>query len=132
MRDLKNSVQLLGNVGGDVKTGTTNSGKKWANFSLATSKKWTDKGTGEARESTQWHNVGCFEKLAELAEKYIQKGSKILVQGSINYKEYETQEGVKMKSTSIEADEFVFLFNASTGKSSTKNTTTDSDDDLPW
>lgn len=132
MRDVKNHVQLLGNLGQDVKSGTTKDGKNWANFSLATTKKWTIKETGESKESTQWHNVGCFGKLADLATKYLQKGSKVLVVGSINYREYTNENGVKMKSTSIEANDFVFLSSPNGGASGQSSTPSDDGEDLPF
>jgi single-strand DNA-binding protein len=114
MRDIKNSVQLLGNVGGEVKTGQTGSGVNWANFSLATSEKYVDK-TGGNQEKTEWHFIGCFGKLSEIVAKYVKKGSKVLVEGKLSSREYTKEDGTIVKSWSIVANDVVFL-NDSTAK----------------
>lgn len=89
-----NRVTLLGNVGKDPEIFKTNQGVTIAKFSLATSKKIN----GE--ELTEWHNLKLFNKTAEVAEKYVSKGSKILVEGSIEYNSWET-EGKKYYKTEI-------------------------------
>ena len=89
-----NRVTLLGNVGKDPEIFKTNQGVTIAKFSLATSKKIN----GE--EITEWHNLKLFNKTAEVAEKYVSKGSKILVEGSIEYNSWET-EGKKYYKTEI-------------------------------
>ena len=89
-----NRVTLLGNVGKDPEIFKTNQGVTIAKFSLATSKKIN----GE--ELTEWHNLKLFNKTAEVAEKYVSKGSKILVEGSIEYNSWET-DGKKYYKTEI-------------------------------
>jgi single-strand DNA-binding protein len=108
LRDLKNSVQLLGNLGGDVTSGVTMGDKKWANFSIATTDKWVDK-DGVQQEQTQWHNIGCFGKLAEVVEKYLEKGSRVMVEGKLKYRNYTDKNQIERKATSIEANDVVFL-----------------------
>ena len=79
-----NRVILLGNVGGDPAIRTTQDGKKIATFSLATSDKWKDKQSGEQRDKTEWHRVVVFsEGLAGIVERYVKKGTKLFVEGSL-------------------------------------------------
>lgn len=95
-----NKAILLGNLGRDPEVRTMQSGDKVANLSLATSKTWRDKTSGERQEKTEWHRVVVFGKAAEAVEKYLKKGSKIFVEGSIETRSWE-QDGVKKYSTEI-------------------------------
>lgn len=108
MQNLKNNIRLLGNLGDAPKTGTLSNGSKWANLSLATSETYTNK-DGEKVTETQWHNVGCFGKLAELVEKYCEKGDKVAISGKLKYKTWDSEKGEKHKTASILADEVLFL-----------------------
>lgn len=79
-----NKAILVGHLGGDPEFKTTDSGRKIGHLSLATSKRWKDKATGERREQTSWHRVVIFaEHLVEIAEKCLRKGSKIYVEGEL-------------------------------------------------
>src|SRR5215470_10714348 len=79
-----NKVILVGNLGRDPEIRSTQDGTRVANLSLATSENWRDKNTGERREKTEWHRVVIFnERLAEVAEKYLRKGSKVYVEGQL-------------------------------------------------
>jgi len=78
-----NKIILVGNVGKDPEVRTMQNGQKVANISLATSESWKDKATGERKEKTEWHRVVIFGQLADIAERYVQKGSKIYVCGSL-------------------------------------------------
>ena len=79
-----NKVILVGNLGKDPEIRRTQDGRPIANLSVATSESWRDKGTGERKEKTEWHRVVIFNKnLAEVAEKYLRKGSKVYVEGRI-------------------------------------------------
>jgi len=97
-----NRAILSGNVGGDPDIRHTQAGKKIASFSLATSESWKDRATGERKETTEWHRIVVFnEALAGIVEQYVQKGSKVLVEGQIKTREYEDREGIKRRATEI-------------------------------
>jgi len=102
-----NKVILIGNVGVDVATSTTQAGTKIAKFSLATSEKRKD-AVGSTVEQTEWHNIVMFNKLAELAEKYVKKGDKLYIEGKIQTNKYE-QNGETKFFTSIIANQMNFL-----------------------
>ena len=103
-----NRATLLGHVGQDPEVRTTGNGAKVAKFSLATSEKW--KGAdGSSRESTQWHRVTVFGKLADIVEQYVSKGDRLYVEGRIEYSDSEGNDGVKRYWTDIIAQELVML-----------------------
>lgn len=93
-----NRATILGHLGKDPEIRTMNSGDKVANFSIATSERWTK--NGEKVEKTHWHNIVVWGKLAEIVERYVKKGSKILIEGAIETREWE-KDGVKRYSTEI-------------------------------
>ncbi len=96
-----NKVILIGNLGRDPEVRFTQSGAKIVNFSIATSETWKDKQTGERREKTEWHRIVIFnDRLADVAEKYLRKGSKIYVEGALRTSEYE-KDGIKRYSTEV-------------------------------
>lgn len=85
-----NKAILVGNVGSDPEVTPTRDGKKMARFSLATSKTWKDRDTGERREQTSWHRIVVFnEALASICESYVRKGSKLYLEGEILTRKYE-------------------------------------------
>jgi len=85
-----NRVSLIGNLGRDPEARSFANGGRVVSFSLATSETWTDKASGERREKTEWHNVVIRnEKLGEIAERYLRKGSKAYLEGSIQSRKYE-------------------------------------------
>ena len=89
-----NKVTLLGNVGKDPDIRTFQNGGKVANFTLATSESWKDKATGEKRNHTEWHNVVVQnEKLVEIVEKYVKKGSKLHIEGKLETRKYSKDGG---------------------------------------
>jgi len=98
-----NQIQVIGNVGKDPQIRAMPSGDLVANFSVATSEKWRDK-SGEMMTKTEWHNVTCFGKLAEIAEKYIKSGKMIFIQGSLVTQKYTDKNGVEKTSTHVKAD----------------------------
>lgn len=102
-----NKVILIGLVGKDLEVRRFESGDMIANFSLATSERWTDK-NGDKQESTEWHNIVASKKFAELAEKYIAKGSKIMIVGKIKQRSWESDNGKKY-ITEIHMSEIEFL-----------------------
>jgi single-strand DNA-binding protein len=94
-----NAVTLLGNLGKAPELRYLPNGEPVATFGLATSEKWTDKG-GKSQERTEWHRVEIFGKAAEVAGKYLSKGSQVYVQGSLRYEEWE-KDGIKRHSTKV-------------------------------
>ena len=97
-----NKVLLLGNVAADPVIRTAQDGKKIATFSLATSEKWTDKKTNEKREKTEWNRIVIYsDGLANIAEKYIKKGTKLFVEGSLQTRKWTGNDGVEKSTTEI-------------------------------
>lgn len=97
-----NKAILVGNVGKDPEIRRTNAGKKVASFSLATSNSWRDKTTGERKQQTDWHNVVVFdERLADVVEQYVHKGSKVYVQGQIKTRKWQDKNGQDRYTTEI-------------------------------
>lgn len=102
-----NTVFLLGHLGKGVELKKSQSDTSFCNFSLATSRQYKDN-NGNKVEQTEWHNIVCFGKLAELCGKYIQRGSKVLVEGSIRQESYD-KDGERRYSTKIMAKNVIFL-----------------------
>lgn len=96
-----------GNVGKDPEVKHLESGKVVAKFSFATNKSYTNQ-TGEKITETQWHNISAWGKTAETIEKYVKKGSSIIVEGEVTYRQYEDKEGVTKYITEIVIDKFHF------------------------
>ena len=103
-----NKVILVGNVGGDPETKAMPSGSMVSNITVATSESWKDKQTGQAQERTEWHRVVFFNRLAEIVNEYVKKGSKVYIEGSLRTRSWE-QDGVKRYSTEIVASEMQML-----------------------
>ena len=101
MNNLNNKVQLIGRIGTDVEVRKFDSGNVKASFRMATSETYKD-AQGNKQEETQWHNIIAWGKLAEILEKYTQKGAEIMIEGKIVYRSWETNEGVKKYITEIE------------------------------
>tara|TARA_B100001750_G_C15428533_1_gene556900 strand:- start:782 stop:1219 length:438 start_codon:yes stop_codon:yes gene_type:complete len=97
-----NKVILIGNVGTDPEVRTFDSGRKKASFALATSKRWTSK-DGEDREETQWHNIECWGRDADYVGEFISKGARLYIEGKIEYRTFEKDDGQKSYFTSINA-----------------------------
>lgn len=104
-----NRVTLLGNVGKDPETRFLASGQQVTNLSLATTSKRKDKNTGETVEDTQWHRVVFYERLAEIVQQYVKKGSPIYIEGRLKYGKYTDQSGVERYTTDIIATELQLL-----------------------
>ena len=97
-----NKVILIGNLGRDPEQRNLNDGSPVVNISLATSERWTDRSSGERRERTEWHRVVIFdEKLCEVATKYLQKGSKIYIEGQLQTRKWTDQSGNDRYSTEV-------------------------------
>lgn len=97
-----NKAELIGHLGRDPETRRTQAGDPVVGFSLATSETWRDKTTGDRKERTEWHNVVIWnEKLGQIAEQYLKKGSQVFVEGQIQTREYTDRDGVSRKVTEI-------------------------------
>ena len=103
-----NKVILIGNLGRDPETRYTQGGSPVTNFSVATSESWKDRQTGENQERTEWHNVVCFGRQAEVASQYLRKGSKVFIEGSLRTSSWE-QDGQKKYRTEIACRDFQML-----------------------
>jgi single-strand DNA-binding protein len=102
-----NKVILVGHMGKDPEVRTFQNGNRVCNFSLATGESWKDKQTGERRQSTEWHNVVVTnESLVGVAEKYLEKGAKIYIEGKIKTRKYTDKSGVDKYTTEIMLEPF--------------------------
>lgn len=98
---------LIGNVGKDADEHTFQNGDKQFSFSIATTDKWTDKSTGEMKESTQWHNIVMGDRFKKVAQ-YVKKGGKVAVEGKVKHRSYES-DGVTKYVTEVHVNELVLL-----------------------
>jgi single-strand DNA-binding protein len=97
-----NKVQLLGNLGAEPEVRNFPNGGRVVTFSVATTDYWNDRASGERRERTTWHRVTVWaDGLMDVAEKYLRKGSKVLVEGKLEYNEWTDREGVKRTSVEL-------------------------------
>lgn len=109
-----NKVILIGNLGRDPEGKNLESGVRWAHFSLATNETYKNK-QGEKVEEVEWHNVVLWGKTAELAEKYLKKGSQVYIEGKNKTRKYEDKEGATRYVTEVHARNLNFLGSASNG-----------------
>lgn len=103
-----NKATLIGNLGADPEVRSTGSGTRVATISVATSRRWTSR-SGEPREKTEWHRVVCWDRLAEIVERYLKKGDRVYVEGRIEYRQWEGQDGQTRYTTEIRAQEMIML-----------------------
>ncbi len=97
-----NKVILVGNLGRDPESRTFQNGGKVVNLRIATSENWKDRNTGERREKTEWHSVAIFnEGLANVAERYLRKGSKVYIEGQLQTRKWQDQSGNDRYSTEV-------------------------------
>lgn len=102
-----NKVILVGNLGRDPEIRSLNSGDRVANLRLATSENWRDKSSGERREKTEWHSIAIFnENLVKVAENYLRKGSKIYIEGQLQTRKWQDQQGQDKYTTEIVLQKF--------------------------
>lgn len=138
---------LIGNLGQDPETRYSNNGSAISNITVATSKKIKNKETGETEEKTTWHRVVLFNRLGEVAGKYLKKGSKVMIVGQIQTRKWQDQQGQDRYTTEIVADKMQMLdsrpdsesggagyagANQSDGRHQTPQPANDFDDDLPF
>lgn len=103
-----NKAILIGNLGSDPEVRTISNNSKVATFSLATSESFKDKTTGEKKSVTEWHNIVLWNNLAEIATKYLKKGSKVFIEGKIKTRSWD-KDGIKRYTTEIVGDNMVML-----------------------
>ena len=102
-----NKVTLLGNLGADPKVSNTQSGAKIVNLNIATTDSWKDRATGERKERTEWHRVVIFNpQLADIAERYLRKGSKVYLEGQLQTRKWEDNTGAERYTTEIVLQNF--------------------------
>lgn len=104
-----NKVILLGTLGKDPSTKTFPNGGSVTSFSIATSEAWTDKSTGERKELTEWHNIVIRNRLGEIAQQYLRKGSKVYIEGSLRTRKWNDQNGQERYTTEIIADQMQMI-----------------------
>jgi single-strand DNA-binding protein len=145
-----NKVILVGRLGKDPELKYTASGTPFCRFSMATDDSWNDKGTGERQERTEWHNIVVWDRLAEICNQYLTKGKLVYIEGSLQTREWDDQEGNKRRTTEVRARDMVMLSGGSgesgggaqrrtasadvggASSSSTAHTSTITDDDIPF
>ena len=108
MKDLRNRVQLIGNLGMDPEVKKFDGGRTMVKFSLATTQSYNNV-KGEKVKDTQWHNLVLWGKMADTACKYLKKGSEIAAEGKIVYRNYETKEGQTKDITEIVVSDFLMM-----------------------
>ncbi len=111
MNSIKNHVQLIGNVGKDVEIKTFDNGKKVARLTLATNEYYKD-AKGEKQQSTQWHNVVAWGKLAEVFSSTLTKGTQVAITGKLTSRSYDNADGQKRYVTEVVANEFMKITKA--------------------
>lgn len=122
-----NIVILVGNLGVDPEVKFTPQGTAKASFRIATNETYTDK-SGERQTKTEWHNIIAWGKVAELCGKYISKGSSVLVEGKISYREWDKKDGAKAYITEVVAQNVKFLDKATKSESSNQHNKSNLDD----
>ncbi len=102
-----NKATLIGNLGRDPEVRHSVDGQKIVNLSVATSEYWKDRNTGERKDKTEWHRVVIFnDRLADVAEQYLQKGSKIYIEGQLQTRKWTDQQGIERYSTEVVLSKF--------------------------
>lgn len=110
-----NKVILVGNLGRDPETRRTASGDQVCNLAIATTEVWKDRNTGERRENTEWHRVVFFGRVAEVAAQYLRKGSQVYVEGRLQTRKWQDQNGQDRYTTEIRGDEMKMLGSRQSG-----------------
>ena len=104
-----NKVIIVGNLGRDPETRYATSGSAICNITVATSRQWKDKTSGEKKEETEWHRVVFYDRLAEIAGEYLKKGRPVYVEGRLKTRKWQDKEGVDRYTTEIVAEEMQLL-----------------------
>tara|TARA_B110000971_G_C19823536_1_gene414533 strand:+ start:34 stop:489 length:456 start_codon:yes stop_codon:yes gene_type:complete len=123
-----NKVIILGNLGADPELRSSPSGVTSCRLSIATSMNWTDKGSGEKKEKTEWHRIVFFGRSAEVIDQYLKKGQQLYIEGRLQTSKYE-KDGVERFSTDIIGESFNFISGGS-GSSSPSSSSSRFDNDM--
>ena len=116
-----NKVIIVGNLGQDPETRYMPSGGAVTNVSVATSESWKDKNTGQQQERTEWHRIIFFNRLAEIAGEYLKKGSKVYIEGKLQTRKWQDQNGNDRYTTEIVANELQMLDSRGQDRSQSQN-----------
>jgi single-strand DNA-binding protein len=108
MNTLRNSVKLIGHLGANPEVKEFDGGNKVARFTIATNDSYKNK-AGEKVENTEWHSVVAWGKTAEIAEKYLEKGKEVAIEGKLTHRSYDDKDGNKRYTTEVVINEFVML-----------------------
>lgn len=129
-----NRVTLIGNLGADPETRYMPSGDAVTNIRLATTDRYKDKASGEQKETTEWHRVAFFGKLAEIAGEYLKKGSSCYIEGRIKTRKWQDKDGKDVYSTEIVAEQMQMLGGKPQGERQQRTGSGSgvSDDDIPF
>ncbi|MDP2027508.1 single-stranded DNA-binding protein [Sulfuriferula sp.] len=133
-----NKTTLVGNLGADPEIRYMPDGTATATLAIATTDAWKDKATGEKKEKTEWHRVVFFKGLAEVAEKYLKKGSQIYIEGKLRTRKWTDKEGIDRYTTEIVGREMQMLGKKPAGEEQTPPKIQDApdagdlDDDIPF
>jgi single-strand DNA-binding protein len=143
-----NKVTLIGRLGKDPELKYTASGTPFCRFSMATDDSWNDKNSGERQERTEWHNIVAWDRLAEICNQYLTKGQLVYIEGALQTREWDDQDGNKRRITEIRARDMVMLGSKGDGAqggqprraaaaemgggSNSSGTSTITDDDIPF
>ena len=127
-----NKVILVGNLGKDPEVRHLESGAVVANFPLATSDSYKDRKTGERITQTEWHNIVIWRGLAEVAEKYLKKGSSVYVEGKLRTRSWDDKEGNKRYTTEIVADNMTMLGGKNDGGAPQNNAPSEESNSAPF
>jgi single-strand DNA-binding protein len=135
-----NKVILVGRLGKDPEVRYTADGTAIATFSVATSKEWKDKATGDKKERTEWHRVVAWRKLGEICGEYLSKGKQVYIEGSLQTREWADQQGNKRWTTEIVANDMQMLgsrgevesFSGGNSELSPEPTGGPTEDDIPF
>ena len=143
-----NKVILVGRLGRDPELKYTANGVPFCRFSMATDDVWNDKSSGERQERTEWHNIVAWDRLAEICNQYLTKGKLVYIEGALQTREWDDQEGNKRKTTEIRARDMVLLGSpgentgggqrrpvpeaAGAAPAAAPSTSTITDDDIPF
>ena len=104
-----NKVILVGRLGRDPELKYTANGVPFCRFSMATDDSWNDKNSGERQERTEWHNIVVWDRLAEICNQYLTKGKLVYIEGALQTREWDDQDGNKRKTTEVRARDMVML-----------------------
>jgi single-strand DNA-binding protein len=118
-----NKVMLIGNLGKDPEVRATQDGESVTSITLATTESWKDRSSGEKKESTEWHRIVFFRKLAEIAGQYLKKGSQVYIEGSLKTRKWKDQSGQDRYTTEIVASEMTMLGSKTNATAYSKPTT---------